>query len=210
MDLTSLETKSIFELDNSDIILSQSVFLNLNLSQHLLLMTNYQLNNFTLIIKECIFEAIIMTSYNLQDLFYLENISGNIYIENSNFSETSYFNNIIYVENLNGFIFINLVNFSSNEIFSQIISLNEVYNVTITNTILCWTNNKKGKLYYDGGGSIRLYNIIVRNIINLQILYSFSAKTAFGLKIIDISNRKNINLTQSIVKPIFYNFINNF
>ena len=199
-DLSQTEIKAIFSLNNSDMIIYQTVFQNLTLSQHLLLLTNYELNNFSLIIKQSLFETIVLTSYNSQDLIYLQNVYGNIYLESSNFSETSYFNNILYVKNLIGFIFINFINFSFNLIFSQIVNLNDVYNVTITNTIVSWTNNKNGQLYYDGGGSIRLYNSIIRNIVNLQILFTFTAKTAFGLKIIDISNRTNINLTQPIVQ----------
>ena len=107
----------------------------------------------------------------------------------------SFFDNILLLEKIHGNLNLNLLQFLQNEVFSHILSVKEAFNITINNTIISFTNNKNGQLYQNAGGVFRLYNILYKTIVNVQISYGFSVKTCFGLKIIDDSTRNTSNFT---------------
>lgn len=142
------------------------------------------------------------------DLFRILGTNGDVYFHNSTFKMLSLFDNILRLEKLCGNLILNYMKFEENEVYSHILSVKEARNITINNTICIYTNNKNAVLYQNAGGVFRLYNTLNKIINNLEISFSFSVKTCFGIKIIDDSTR-NISYPSSkpLVKNIFSLYI---
>ena len=146
-------------------------------------------------IDSCVFDNIYSSFEDAFYLFHIAKTNGNVYFQNSTFKMLSFFDNILILENIQGNININLLQFLQNEVYSQLLSVKEAFNITINNTNCTFTNNKNGILYQEAGGVFRLYNILYKTIVNVQISFGYSVKTCFGIKIIDDSTRNVSNFT---------------
>ena len=165
-----------------------TIFDNILSSASLFIINNKDIIETYLCIENSVFQNIIFIStlqYNLLSFF---NFQGNIFFNHCNFSEISGFNNIIWLENIGKLNFSSII-FDQNDVQAHLMSFTNISNITIIDTICQWTN----------GGALRIYNSLYRTIINFQINYSFTSKTAFGLKIID-EEENNFYLLQ-VLQP---------
>ena len=135
---------------------------------------------------------------DIYSLFEISDIFDDISIINSNFSQISFFNDIFNIGNILGNLYIKSLIFNENQIISHIIELFNATNIAILNVNVNKTNNLNwGR--YQGGGVFRLYDVLNKTIINLEISYSFSTKTSFGIKFIDSYQIENSSVISIII-----------
>lgn len=154
--------------------------------------------------EDCVFDSIYSSFENGFDLIHIAKTNGNVYFQNSSFKMLSFFGNILSIENIQGNIDINLLQFLQNEVYSQILDVKDAVSIIINNTNCTFTNNKNGILYKKGGGVFRLYNVLFKTIVNIQISFGFSVKTCFGIKIIDDLKRNTSAFTNLFVFKYFF------
>lgn len=150
-------------------------------------------------INDCVFDSLFQIGNQIANLIQIEKSFGSVSFSNSVFRKTRNFDNLLHCQNIWRMLVFRFLVFNENEIVSQILNVQEALNISIENTICTFTNNKNGSLYQAGGGAFRLYNILYKRMINIEISHSFSTKTCFGIKIIDdslrnISNRTNFSV----------------
>lgn len=192
---------TLFYVEDSNLTIISTVFLNFNLSSPLLIFSNDY--DFEFILQNCIFDSILLFSVSATNFIYIKKSNGNVIFQNSTFRKLSFFDSLLFLENVSGTININFMLFEQNEIFSQILNIEESINIIINNTICNFTNNKNGVLYTAAGGGFRIYNTLYKTIMNLEMSYSFSVITCFGIKIIDDSSRNISNYTDFLVQFFF-------
>ena len=193
---------ALFYVEDSNLTIISTLFLNFNLSSPLLIFSNNY--DFEFIIQNCIFDSILLFSQSPINFIYINKSNGNVIFQNTTLRKLSFFDNLLFLEKVRGTININFMLFEQNEIFSQILNIEESINIIMNNTICNFTNNKNGVFYPAAGGGFRIYNALYKTIMNLEVSYSFSVKTCFGIKIIDDSSRNTSNFTDLLVQYFFY------
>lgn len=120
------------------------------------------------------------------------NLNGVFSLNRTIFSENSFFENIIHLQNTKT-TYIENCTFNENRIYSHVFNIKDAINLNLHNVEFFKTNSKEGQIFYEGGGVLRISNVLYCLIDKMEISYSYNEKTSFGLKIIDDFNENIIN-----------------
>ena len=145
-------------------------------------------NSDVFVLENTKFKNIILFTNSHCDLISINFIANSIFITNVEFMEISSFSNLLIIEKVDNVLLFTNISFFKNEVYNFLFHIKNTLNATFQSIKSAFNNNLNGNYYNQGGGSFRIYNTIYLNLINLQILYAFSVKTAFGIIIIDDFN----------------------
>lgn len=168
-----------------------------------MILRNQNLNSSSFLkIENTIFCEIIGDDSN--DFFRIEGANILIIFEHLQISLVGFYSSLFYINNKNGKFSINSSLFLQNYLYQNILSLNFLYSANISNTMFQYTNNLNDNTFFQGGGNIILQDCIMKFIENLEIYYSFSSKTTFGVKIVDVyQNKMNMDAYVNIILKFF-------
>lgn len=199
-----LENSPFFSIDQASLTISFSNFSNLELKSTFGYITDIESKgNHSFLIENSLFQNITSSwKNNYLDLFFIQN-SDHIYIQNSSFVFIKALN-IFDIKNICGSIFFYGLILDKNQIYSHIFNIEESINITIIDLGISYCNQDFGNF---GGGTLRIYNSFDKFLKNINISYCFSSKTAFGLKFIDDSLRKNFQ-NESFVTILILKYFN--
>jgi len=167
-------------------------------------MQEFSKNHSKITIENTTFDNIILTGNTPLNFILITNLKGSLNLKNVSFFEIKYFKNVMLIKNVDGSVTFENTNFSENYVDNYLLNIENVRNISIIDTISWFKNNINGFFYESGGGSFLIYNSIVRLFINVQVLYAFSVKYAFGFIIIDDNKREN---NQNIQPTVIFLFL---
>lgn len=128
----------------------------------------------------------------ISNLFHIEGENILMSFESVQITLVGFFSNVFYIASKNGNFSINSSIFLENYPIKNVLSLNSLFFANISNTTINYTNNPKGERFLEGGGNILLRDCLMKTIDSLEICYSFSSTTTFGIKMVDHAENKII------------------
>lgn len=179
----------MFNFEDTNVTISSSRFIHLSLSTPLLIFNNTNSNSATFlkIDHTLIFDIV---GNNSCHLFQIEGEKNLIRFESLQISMVGFFLNVINIFNQNGNFSINSSIFFQNYPTKNVLALNRLILVNITNTVFQSTNIINREPFMQGGGNILIWDCFIKSIENLEISYSFSSTTTFGIKITDPDQKR--------------------
>lgn len=197
---------SLIICEDSIMTIYLSIFSHIEINSSLIIFNNTKDHNNSILQIE---NTIFLNNINLRidesiNFIHIAGKNTQINFNKVNMSSIKLFLNILYIDSQYGKFFLNSSIFFENQPIRSILSINSLIMVNITSNKFQYTNRENDTGFFQGGGNIFLSNCQMRYIENLEISYSFSSKTTFGIKITDF-DRNSID-----EKPYVFHLMNIF